>query len=184
MDVQNIIIIDWLSFTSKIHSVENFIDMLGLSDIPWENGKGAHGYRDRLYFDSISIHYNGRDDMGIWCEMSGQGCRAFESLGSGDYEGLFDLIRYGDINITRLDVAFDDHSGLLDLERICSDCLAGEFISKSEYWETDISSKGRTVYHGSPQSDVLIRIYDKAAERHCTDSTHWIRVELQLYQLK
>jgi DNA relaxase NicK len=33
---------------------------------------------------------------------------------------------------------------------------------------------------GSPQSKVLVRIYDKAAERHCEPGTHWVRVEMQL----
>lgn len=53
-------------------------------------------------------------------------------------------------------------------------------MSRSDYWETVLSSKGSTVQIGSPQSKVLIRIYDKAAERHCEPGTHWIRVELQL----
>ena len=35
---------------------------------------------DRKYFGNISIHYNSREDMGVWCEMSGQGCRNFEDL--------------------------------------------------------------------------------------------------------
>ena len=81
-------LIDWVSITSKIHSPANFIDLLGLRDVTWETVHGAHGYRDRLYWGCISIHFNGRDDMGIWLEMSGQGCRNFESFGTGDYEAL------------------------------------------------------------------------------------------------
>ena len=39
---------------------------------------------------------------------------------------------------------------------------------------------GITVYHGIKKSAVLIRIYDKAAERGLPEDQHWVRVELQL----
>ena len=77
---ENVVIYDWLSFTSKVHTPEELIAALGLSECPWSEISGAHGYMDRKYFGHISIHYNGRDDMCVWCEMSGQGCRMFEEL--------------------------------------------------------------------------------------------------------
>ncbi len=77
---ENVVLYDWLSFTSKEHSPDELIKALGLSHCPWQELTGMRGYRDRKYFGNISIHYNGREDMGVWCEMSGQGCRNFESL--------------------------------------------------------------------------------------------------------
>ena len=59
---ENVVLYDWLSFTSKIHTPEQIIDALGLSHCPWTETKGARGYQDRLYFGAISIHYNGRED--------------------------------------------------------------------------------------------------------------------------
>ena len=176
---ENLVIYDWLSFTSKVHTPDQLIAALGLSHVPWTETKGARGYRDRKYFSCISIHYNGRSDMGVWVEMSGQGCRTFESLSKVGWEGIFSFIRDNGLKITRLDVAYDDHSGILNIREIASDTQAGMYISKSDYWETVLSSKGTTVQIGSPQSKVLIRIYDKAAERGKPDE-HWIRVELQL----
>ncbi|MBQ1233185.1 MAG: replication initiation factor domain-containing protein, partial [Clostridia bacterium] len=35
------------------------------------------------------------------------------------------------------------------------------------------------IYHGSPKSNMYIRIYDKAAERDL-EGIHWIRVEMQM----
>ena len=93
---------------------------------------------------------------------------------------LFNFIRLNDLKITRLDVAFDDHSGLLNIRQILEDTQSGMYISKSDYWETVLSSKGSTVQIGSPQSKVLIRIYNKAAERGYTSDVHWVRVEIQL----
>ena len=177
---ENIVIYDWLSFTSKIHTPQELIDALGLSHVSWTQTKGAHGYRDRLYFNSISIHYNGREDMGVWVEMSGQGCRAFESFSAVGWERLFLFIRDNGLKITRLDVAYDDHTGILPMNRIVQDTQRGFFISRSEYWEIVLSSKGSTVQIGNPQCKVLIRIYDKAAERKCEPGTHWIRCEIQL----
>ena len=180
--MEDIILYDWLSFTTKRSDPYYIVDVLGLSHVPWETVKGARGYKDRLYFNSISIHYNGREDMGVWCEMSGQGCRAFESLSqlSNKWEDLFQSINDGHMNITRLDVAYDDHSGILDIDEMIQDTRKKEYVSRSDYWSIVESSKGQTLQFGSPQSDVLIRIYDKAAERNCPENEHWIRCELQL----
>ena len=177
---ENIVIYDWLSFTSKNHTPDELIAALGLSDVPWTLTKGARGYQDRKYFSSISIHFNGRPDMGVWVEMSGQGCRTFESLSSVGWDNLFKFIRENALKITRLDVAYDDHIGVLNIRDIVCDTQSGMFISKSDYWETVLSSKGSTVQIGSPQSKVLIRIYDKAAERGFGLDVHWVRVEIQM----
>jgi len=141
----DIILYDWLSFTSKSLTPRSVTDLLGLSDVPWQNTKGARGYRDRLYFNCISIHYNGRDDMGVWCEMSGQGCRAFESLTTlpDKWESLFSEIVSLKLNITRLDVAYDDHTGTLDLDEMIQDTRRKEYVSRSDCWEIRESSKGR-----------------------------------------
>lgn len=103
---ENIVLYDWLSFTSKNHTPEELIEALGLSHVNWTLTKGARGYRDRKYFSCISIHYNGRPDMGVWVEMSGQGCRTFESLSAVGWERLFSFIRENGLKITRLDVAY------------------------------------------------------------------------------
>lgn len=117
------VIYDALSITSKIHSTGDLIVMLGLESVTWETVKGAHGYKDRLYWNCISIHFNGSEGMGIWLELTGQGCRAFETYGNGNYEGLFQevLLNPGEMNITRLDVAFDDQEdAILDIDELCS----------------------------------------------------------------
>lgn len=177
------VIFDALSITSKIHSTADFIRMLGLGEVTWETVKGAHGYQDRLYWNCISIHYNGSEDMGIWLELTGQGCRAFETYGNGDYESIFEEVLYnnGEMKITRLDVAYDDdEEKILNIMELCDDTRAGQFVSKFSEWQVIEGSKGSSVTHGSMKSDLFLRIYDKAMERGFTDGRHWIRVELQL----
>lgn len=178
----NLVLYDWISLTSKIHTHEDMTRLIGLPDVNWEETKGAHGYKKRLYFQGISIHYDGAENQGVWLEMSGQGCRTFESYAVTTYETLFSVVARNsqEMHFTRIDVAFDDHTGILPLDEICRDTRNGEYLSKSNAWEVTESWKGQTVYIGSPTSDVRIRIYDKARERNCDPGTHWVRVELQL----
>ena len=187
--MNNYIIYDYLSFTTKIHSISSLIDFLGLSNVKFEPLKGFYGYRDRLYFDGISIHYNGRSDMGICCEMSGHGCRAWEKYGTADYDGLFaeildnysDLADKRQMNLTRLDVAYDDFVGVLDLPLLCSETQSHNFVSRFKDWQVIFGNKGIAVNHGSTKSNVYIRCYDKRLEQHAEDKLkHWVRFELQI----
>lgn len=177
---ENIVIYDWLSFTSKIHTPQELIDVLGLSHVSWSMIKGFYGYRDCLFYSSIKIHYNGREGMGVLVEMSGQGCRTFESLSVVTWQQIFSFIHENGLNVTRLDIAYDDHTGILPMYRIVHDTMLGKFISRSTFWGTRVTSEGSTVEFGKKGSPVMIRIYDKAAERNCEPGTHWIRCEIQL----
>jgi len=186
-EIKNRIIYDWLSFTTKIHSVSDLVDLLELRNCPFETVNGSKGFRYREYFNGISIHFNEQQlsqagDF-IWLEMSGQGCRTFETYGSGDFEGLFALARADPVNIhiTRLDVAFDEFTELFDINKICEYTKNEYFTSRIKNYKAIFSNGGNSVEFGSRMSNVLIRIYDKAAERGYDNSKfHWIRCELQL----
>lgn len=177
----DLVLIDWFSATSVIHTPQQIMDLLGMSACSWSLIKGAHGYKQRYYYNCISIFFDGSQNMGVWLEMSGQGCRCFEDIGHGDFEFLFQLVRDnpGQVRLTRLDIAYDDHTGVLDMPSIVADTLAHNYVSPSRSWDVTQSNKGTSVTIGSHQSPVLIRIYDKAAERNRIGE-HWIRCELQL----
>ena len=136
--------------------------------------------------------------MGVCCNMSGKGCRTFEEYGTGNYKSIFDVIlenwsEDGDkrkMNLTRLDVAYDDFEGLLDIMTIFQatisggyhegKLLQGDFVSRFSTYDVDISTKGLTCGFGSSKSDIYIRIYDKKAEQNREDVDHWVRCEIQL----
>lgn len=179
--MENLIIYDWVSITSKVHDVLSIKQLLGMESAPWLPGNGSHGFPFAEYYDCIKIHF-GRDDGFVWLEMSGQGCRAFESYGNGNYEALFQLVleNPGDMKITRLDVAYDDKMGIICMDKLCSDTRNSNFVSRFNDWEIREGSKGSSVCHGSMKSEIYLRIYDKAMERGFTDGRHWVRVELQL----
>ena len=133
---ENVILFDWLSFTSKQHTPQELISALGLSHLPFtELDTGVNGYNCRLYFDHIHVCYNGGNEdhggMGVNVFMSGQGCRAFESNSTlkNKWMDLFGFIFSNNLNICRLDVAYDDHSGLLDIKRVCADTSNHLYIS-------------------------------------------------------
>lgn len=163
--------------------------MLGLSDQSWDvRDHGFHGYNRAEVFNGVTIMYDGRlnadgiDDMGICVECSGQGCRALETFGHIDWLIFLGDLMYdfNEFNVTRLDLAFDDHTYVLDKLRLKIDTDEHNYRSKFRTWEIRYGNKGFSIYHGSKQSKALIRIYDKAAERGLLDGTHWIRVEVQL----
>jgi len=183
--IENIILYDWLSFTSKIDSPESIIDLLGLYvvNLKWQQTYGMHGYKDRFYYEGISIYYNGKND-GVWVEMSGEGCRAFETYSCVSWQHIFDIIidNFDDYNITRVDVAFDDHIGVLDIDKLYRETLNCNFVSKFKDPECvkKVRSGAITCYYGSATSDIRMRCYDKAKERNCPEGEHWIRWEIQL----
>ena len=197
---QNKVIYDWFSMTSKIHDVNGMVEEIGMQRAAWLTLSGVRGYTWRQHCNSINVHYGKRPE--VWLEMSGSGCRAFEDLGHGDYEHLFELCRESpeDIHLTRLDIAFDDFDHILDMEQIFLDTyFRRDYISKACRTTSELSQfvsdpdlDGKTITYGAPDSQILIRIYDKRAERLGILKTkkerdefkvnvpHWIRVEMQL----
>ena len=180
---ENRIIYDWVSFTTRKHSLYQLIQLLGLNEnIPWETVRGAHGFQWRQYFNGISIHFNVKEfdfnyfnktqeekeaakkDDFIWLEMSGQGCRAFETYGNGNFEKLFELARNDpeNIHITRIDIAFDDMTGVFDIDKVCDETRKENFVARTNIYQSIYSNAGNAVYFGSKKSNVFIRIYDKA----------------------
>lgn len=216
----NVFLIDWLTFVAHGDSVDYLKWLLGLDSpsIPWETTeKFRNGYPVQSYWNGITFSYGAdnekyysdpgkaRHDMGVCVNLSGTGCRTFETYGHGDWFRLFSyLLRdisadvvvdlydrtsghnpHKSYNVTRLDLAYDDHIGLLSMERLESDVRLRNYVSRAKYaeivWSDDQNEdlQGMTVQVGSDKSDVKIRIYDKAAERGFHDR-HWIRSEIQL----
>lgn len=180
----NLILVDWLTWVSRIDSVDGIKELLGLDHQTWEECEhGRYGYPKRIKFGHINILYGSSDDMGVCCEMSGQGCREYESFSIFTWQRLLDCITGEDpkdCHVTRLDLAFDDHTGILDMPQLLDDTDDHNYTKRGDWWKVEYGSEGSTIYHGSPTSKIRLRIYDKAAERGCQEGEHWIRVELQL----
>lgn len=194
--MDNCLLFDWLTVSFKDCSFGDCIKMLGMESKSWDEQKSGSRlrYACRIAFDGISIHYtpnveDTKHTPGCCIEMSGQGCRDFESFGSGDWPGLFDLIDEYAGTITRLDVAYDDFRKLLPIDIIADCARLGLFTSRSQrlqiYYDwanhTERDRAALTIMHGSRSSDFAIRIYDKRAEKNAWEEfDHWVRLEIQM----
>jgi len=173
------VLIDYFKFTSKVHSWVDLVEMLGLQAVIWEAGKARDGWSFHEYSNGMHFYHGGRDDVGV--ELSGAGCRMLESCNDHafDWVGLFQYIveQGDDMNVSRLDVAGDDQSGLLSLEKIVKYTEEGKYISKARrrIW---ISGDEEEVLFGASSSKTRLRIYNKALERGVDGP--WVRVEFQL----
>ena len=192
--MQNLILLDWLSATRPRTPTVNtndddtgfsMITALGMQDCHFQIFDGVKGFGKRLWFDGISIHLPSDKMPYIWLEMSGSGCRAFETYGHGSWHLLLNTLIQMGCNIKRIDIAHDDHTGILDMSSLINDTLNELYVSKSNKHEVIIGLDDTTherdcsIYHGSKTSNTLIRIYDKAKQLEL-GSEHWIRTEIQL----
>lgn len=183
MSTNNTITIDYVTFVWDTKTVSEAIHALGLSASTWTTKAGHYPYAHIQRAGNISIAYDNYDERGVFVTLTSQGCREFENISSIGWTDLFGIIRGGEGHMTRLDIAFDDRTGLLDMQQMKHDRDAANYRSLLSYTAEHRSHKdaimGMSLYFGAKGSNTNIRIYDKDAERGGL-GTHWIRVELQL----
>ena len=179
----NTITIDYVTFVWDTKTVSEAIHALGLSASTWTTKAGHYPYAHIQRAGNISIAYDNYDERGVFVTLTSQGCREFENNSSIGWTDLFGIIRGGEGHMTRLDIAFDDRTGLLDMQQMKHDRNAANYRSLLSYTAEHRSHKenimGMSLYFGAKGSNTNIRIYDKDAEQGGL-GTHWIRVELQL----
>lgn len=183
---------DWLTVTFKDWNIDdvyrNIYDLLGVDIKAFIPVRGRYGYKSGLYYEHITILYDGSvDGMGVCFDISGQGCSYLYSLSdnvdSDYFNDIFKVINSFGGNITRLDVALDCFDSEISLDDIHDAVVLHNYrtLWKSVDYTTSIrrgqSHCGRTFQFGSRRSNALLRIYDKAAEQGIDG--YWVRLELQ-----
>ena len=184
--------IDWLAFTLPEASVQETISVLGGD---WTKGKtGFRGY-------PLS-----------W--ISAQGPRGVGKLGTGaprrprelhvdlsagivstwsldKVQQILRWVKEKQGHVTRIDCALDDRAPLVPIATILTAVKAGHCVTRVERLQTIESGlihragkTGETLYFGSPQSQTMLRIYDKRLELQAKQREDWqaygIRWELEL----
>ena len=174
--------------------------ILGLIETECQNG-----YKSCMYFEKIFIFFDpGKPEMGIHCRMSGQGCRSFEKYSEfKTWKDLFTSVVFydccadnfcekGNSTISRLDIAYDDFEGLIDLDAI-AESVRNPLDRVVSWWKTAFVLEGvnlntgemsKTINFGVQQSDKFMTIYNKLEERKSKgimpDVEIWNRAELKL----
>lgn len=179
-------LIDWCAFTvSDQESFARVSELFGIGPEEFlQMPKGGFGYKSQVRCGNISIYSDGKPDMGIHVEMTGQGCRQFESR-SGKWRELISRVFEVGGHFTRVDVAIDDREGYFSLLEVREKMERRELRSRfkegrdtTSFSFSDESRRdGKTLYFGSTKSDAKIRIYDKAVEQGVDGL--WIRTELE-----
>lgn len=181
------VLIDYLTITSKIHSVKDVMEILGISDkIQFEPIKSYYGYEHCLFFDGVRIHWTDNEKLSEVCiDLSGKGCRTVEWLNDNKFDwyeffyGLYfnpisqklDFEGFvKQLHISRLDVACDemansDKEGILSFDLMCKYTELRKYVCRAtcEPWWSN--GRVRQLVFGSEHSDRLLRIYDKALEQ-------------------
>lgn len=185
--IDKLILFDWLSFTSTIHSVSSIVEFLGLQKLNWIAGRGFRTYADSLKFGEITICYNSSINEGVWVEMSGQGVRQFEEYSDRSIKDILAIMinsqdsKY--YHISRIDLAFDIFDKhILDINKLRKATEKLNFVStfKDPVIQYGVRSKSCTIYYGSKASDIYMRCYDKKIEREREDFDYWVRWEIVL----
>ncbi len=186
------LIIDWLAFTLPEVSVQETMSVLGGE---WTKSKAG---------------FRGYPLSWIWAE----GSRGVGKLGTGaprrprevhvdlsagivstwpldQVRRVLQWVRVKQGHVTRIDCAFDDRVPLVPIAMILAAVKAGQCVTRAERLQTIESGlihragkTGETLYFGSPQSQTLLRIYDKRLELQAKQredaQDYGIRWELEL----
>lgn len=131
--------------------------------------------------------------QGVALNITGTGCKFFTIQ---DFVKLFtELINNHDCNFTRLDVAFDDFTGVIPHEEIISSLdtwtphhkpvsTMARFSNLRIYKNCSKVACSYNFELGARGSSIHVRMYDKKVEQCCENVSYWKRFELQLRREK
>ena len=206
-------LVDWMSFTFVgIEDPVQVLDLFGFTKAMFvDMDKGRFGYQKGLRCNSfnMSILYAGMPGMGVHVDISGSailpvlekfyesslvdvpfGGQAFEVDSMSDTV-LVDFLKRILTNsgkFTRMDLAIDDIGcQFFTALDVCELVRRGEYSSRFRCGRIEEGfgdEHGMTIYFGSRKSDLMLRVYDKAAEledkKKVADAQSCTRWELEL----
>ena len=203
----NCFLIDWFSASLLLDAGSSWVDVLPILGLQncnpesFNDGWGHHGYKKSRSNLGIRIYYDYIEDDNVisrryWVEMSGRGCRTFETLSTKSFTDLFKLCVSDDpavdpvfCRVSRIDLAFDMFDNPFIFDRVKSARASRSIVSlfgSSQLTEGELLTPGgdvpqytvRTIYFGSIKSDIYMRLYDKKLEQLRNDVESWYRWEI------
>lgn len=166
--------------TTDVQQVVENILQLKLSYFLHED-YGFYYYSEHYALGDIFVLCSHELDKGVLVELKGRGCRQFESYLLAQqrswYEFFMDVLVAGGV-MKRLDLAINDHTGMLDIPELTEKCRNEECVSvfrsfKSyasgelvKHEEQDKAGMGYTLYIGSLKSEVYFCVYEKSYEQY------------------
>lgn len=179
-------LIDWIAATipTRFETPQTLANYLeGIFPTPSDTyilSKPLHGYKVAIIEPlGIMCMTAGTEKMGAHVVLSGSTLNNLSSAGFPREKALENLINIGS-RFSRIDLAIDVRDGHIKPKQLYAALEQGSATTKARNYRIieDGRLGGQTLYLGSPTSEKMIRMYDKAAEQR--QSGDWLRVESQL----
>ena len=204
--MDNSIVFDWVSLSGHFLSMSSMFEFIGI-DGSYLDGKflpcpGRNFFDYGMCYISegkqaitflYSQHNNGNDSVDSpetlgMIDLSGRGCRLFETYSKLSFLELFERIyKLDNFQVCRLDIALDIKDKDYPMSRFINAYRKHNYIcaarSQSHIESRNAELEGHSLYFGTQASDFRINIYDKRAERGFTERElpdGWIRIEVRL----
>jgi hypothetical protein len=167
-------IVDWLRATivvehRAIYKVRNNLQKL-FGEVAWaESSMVPFSYNQGVECDYAGVYWNTEHpEFGLMLDMSGTRLARLREAGLIDGEIMIGAHEQG-WSFTRVDVAMDIFNSGARPRGLYNAWVQGDMTTKARkvgiiQSRTLAGVAGETVYFGSRQSDVMLRVYDKAAE--------------------
>lgn len=153
-------------------------------------GVGSHGYAARFEdarTGATCQSFGATDAMGNHYCFGGQALSETQRIYGCGFRELAARVLRSNGNVSRVDLAIDCREGKLTPTDYYNAIKQGQIRAKGRSFRfiegKSQGRQGQTLYIGSPQSDKMLRIYDKAAEQRTVDSKAWLRLEMQCRRL-
>lgn len=173
--------LDWFAFTVKNSGqMESILNVLNYSLDEFKESPPRYFYNTGLTLGNyVNIYYNSKDkevnktsSNTINFVFTGQGCTDLALRFDNDIFKIFNLLYQFKIKVTRLDLAFDDFTGVFDFDLIKSKLERGEYRSSKKTYNIVKSSNtkkerlGETIYLGSSRikKGFYLKFYDKRSQ--------------------
>ncbi len=184
-------LVDWLNFTFpfKLY-VDSFIELdtqfrqaFGFAmGKPRKTGFLNYEKSWELGENLSSLFAAGGESVGGTCmvSLSASGCMSVK-----DWAGVYDLVTRLRGRITRIDLAYDDFAGVMNIQTALGFRDSGGYTTNGRpprfrYVDDFDAGTGKTLYVGSRKNGKLLRVYEKGKEQGLPRHP-WIRWELELH---
>jgi phage replication initiation protein len=189
MDYENLLEngykLDWFAFTvnSDDYDFESVLNTLNYNLVDFESIPGRYFYNSGLTLGNyVNVYYNDFEkaihkgtSSTFNIVFTGQGCTNLYNKNDRDIISIFNKLYSFKIKVTRIDIAFDDFTGLLDFKLIEDKLKASDYRSSKKSYNIVRTSNsnqenlGNTIYIGSARSSgskgiFYARLYDKLAQ--------------------
>jgi len=191
--------IDYVRISFKTHDIDHIIqNVLHIhKDFMTEEPRGFYGYIGTWRMDMIKVFYSAPgDERGTLIELSGKGCRQFESFLECRGKTWFDFFQdclNENGSFTRLDIAVDDKKTYFSIPDLLKKVQNGLCVTRYRRIDSNLSNEamdgssvGTTIYFGSKKSESYLCFYEKNYEQATKfnlpydDLEDWNRYEIRL----